>query len=384
MQTDYDAAIVGGGLGGLSLSILLARQGWRVALFEKERYPFHRVCGEYISNESRAFVEHLGADLDQMGAARIQRLTVNSPKGRVLKADLDLGGFGISRYTLDHRLVECAREAGVAVFEGCKVDSLTYLEGIFEIESRKGQFTSKLACGAFGKKSNLDLQMDRAFTRRKPDPANNFIGVKYHVRHPDFPPDLIELSNFRDGYCGMSMVEEGRYCICYLTTAANLRAQGNSIEALEENVLMRNPVLADRFSRSERLFQKPVVISNVNFQAKSAVEGHVLMLGDGAGTIAPLSGNGMSMAMHASWMLSGMAGAYLAGQVTREELEGDWERKWRGNFAVRIRAGYRLQQLFGKRFLTEASIGVLRHLPSLSRRLIRLTHGKPFFHPSPP
>jgi len=48
----YDAAIIGGGLAGLALSIQLSKKGYRVILFEKEQYPFHKVCGEYISMES--------------------------------------------------------------------------------------------------------------------------------------------------------------------------------------------------------------------------------------------------------------------------------------------------------------------------------------------
>jgi len=43
----YDLAIVGGGLAGLSFSIQMAKIGYSVILFEKEKYPFHRVCGEY-------------------------------------------------------------------------------------------------------------------------------------------------------------------------------------------------------------------------------------------------------------------------------------------------------------------------------------------------
>lgn len=383
-ETEFDAAIVGGGLGGLSLSILLARQGWRVALFEKERYPFHRVCGEYISNESRDFVTSLGVDLHSLGAVDIFRLSVNSPKGKALHAPLGLGGFGISRYTLDHALAQIARAEGVALFESARVEGVTFEKDRFEIASRIGRFQSRLLVGAYGKKSKLDLQLQRHFTRQKPHPANNFIGVKYHVTHPDFPSDLIELSNFKDGYCGMSRVEGDRYCLCYLTTAQNLRDHGNSIASLEENVLMRNPILADRLGRSTRLFEAPVVISQINFQTKSAVEDHILMLGDGAGTIAPLCGNGMSMAFHAAWTLSGMAGAFLAGKVRREAVEADYERFWNRQFRARIKAGFRLQKLFGRAALTEMSIGTLRHLPFAVRRLIRLTHGRPFFHASSP
>ncbi len=59
----YDVAIVGGGLAGLSLSILLSKKGYQVILFEKEKYPFHKVCGEYISMESWNFIESLGLNL---------------------------------------------------------------------------------------------------------------------------------------------------------------------------------------------------------------------------------------------------------------------------------------------------------------------------------
>ncbi len=48
----YPCAIIGGGLGGLCLAIQLARQGVEVILFEKNSYPQHKVCGEYISMES--------------------------------------------------------------------------------------------------------------------------------------------------------------------------------------------------------------------------------------------------------------------------------------------------------------------------------------------
>ena len=65
-EADVDLAVIGGGLAGLSLSIQLARAGYRVALYEKENYPFHRVCGEYISMESWPFLKELGIPLDDM------------------------------------------------------------------------------------------------------------------------------------------------------------------------------------------------------------------------------------------------------------------------------------------------------------------------------
>ncbi len=125
----YDLAIVGGGLAGLSLSILMARNGHRVVLFEKETYPFHKVCGEYVSMESRNFLDKLGLPLDEWQLPQISKLYITSPNGEFIRADLPLGGFGISRFKLDAALADIAKESGVTVFENTKVYDSQFEEG---------------------------------------------------------------------------------------------------------------------------------------------------------------------------------------------------------------------------------------------------------------
>src|SRR5687767_8758790 len=113
----YDAAIIGGGVAGLSLSIQLAKAGFNVVLFEKEKYPFHKVCGEYISLESWNFIEQLGLPLSKMDLPIIKNLIVSAPNGKTIESRLDPGGFGISRYMLDYDLSKIAKHNGVKVFE---------------------------------------------------------------------------------------------------------------------------------------------------------------------------------------------------------------------------------------------------------------------------
>src|SRR6478735_3782652 len=84
----YDIAIAGGGLAGLTMSIQMARKGYRVALFEKEQYPFHRVCGEYISLESVDFLRVLGVDIQLLGLPLIDTLLVTAPNGSSLQQAL--------------------------------------------------------------------------------------------------------------------------------------------------------------------------------------------------------------------------------------------------------------------------------------------------------
>ena len=46
---DFDAVVIGGGPGGATTAMLLARAGWSVAVIERQRFPRRKVCGEYLS-----------------------------------------------------------------------------------------------------------------------------------------------------------------------------------------------------------------------------------------------------------------------------------------------------------------------------------------------
>ena len=376
-RSHYDAAVLGGGLAGLVHAILLAQAGFRVVLIEKEAYPFHRVCGEYISMESWDFLESLGIPLSGMDLPRINRLQISDPDGRTLDSPLPLGGFGISRYKLDDMLAEIARSHGVELFERTKVIDARYTDGRFDIELSSGTCTATHAFGAFGKRSSLDIRWDRAFTHRKPGKLSNHVAVKYHVRM-DMPRDLIVLHNFENGYCGMSAIEDGKYCLCYIATAADLSRCGNSIPRLEKEWLGRNPILADVFRTAEFLYEQPVTISQISFNRKSQVEGHVLLAGDAAGMITPLCGNGMSMALRGAKLAANAAIPFLQWTISREQMEKAYRREWDAAFATRLRAGRTLQSMFGKPALTRILLDGMRPFPRAVKTLIGLTHGKSF------
>ena len=373
----YDVAIAGGGLAGLALSIQLARAGYAVVLFEKERYPFHKVCGEYISLESWNFLEELGLPLSDWGLPVIRRVQVSAPNGEYIEHELPLGGFGISRYKIDAALAGIARSSGVVVEEGVKVTDITFERSIAHIHTASGIFQAKIACVTAGKRSNLDIKWRRPFTLRRSDKLNNFIGVKYHIQ-TDFPSDLIALHNFSDGYCGISRIEDGRYCLCYMTTAANLQMNGNSIPEMEKNILYRNPFLSAIFSSSVKLFDQPLTISQISFERRQRVGGHMLFIGDAAGTIPPLSGNGMSMALHGSKIAFRSIDAFLKGHIARHEMEQEYEDRWTRQFGRRIWTGRQLQRWFGDEKRTNLLLHSLKPYPKLISFLIRQTHGQPF------
>jgi menaquinone-9 beta-reductase len=376
-QFKYDACIIGGGLAGLALSIQLSKAGYTVALFEKEQYPFHKVCGEYISLESSDFLESLGLPLTDMQLPIINQLIVTAPNGNQLQQALPLGGFGISRYKLDAALKEIALKNSVTLFENCKVTDVLFSNEAFQLKTAKGEFTSPVCCGSFGKRSNLDLKWNRPFATQKPNKLNNYIGVKYHIK-TNFPANTIALHNFENGYCGISKIEEDKYCLCYLTNAGNLKTSNNSIETMEKNILQKNPHLQHIFENSEILYESPVTISQISFNKKTQVEDHVLLMGDAAGMITPLCGNGMSMALHGSKIAAGHIHGFLSGKITRSKMESAYTDQWRSTFSKRLQTGRWIQSMFGKAWVTNFFIAVMKKMPALTRALIKQTHGESF------
>jgi flavin-dependent dehydrogenase len=376
-KKSYDIAVVGGGLAGLGLSIQAARSGYSVILFEREKYPFHKVCGEYVSFESWNFLEDLGIPLSDWNLPIIKRLQISAPNGDSLFHDLPLGGFGISRFKLDNALAKIAQSSGVEFHEQTRVSDVMYDSKGFSIHTPGAVWKARVVCGSFGKRSNLDVKWKRGFTRKKSNKLNNFVGVKYHIQ-TQFPADQIALHNFEQGYCGISQVEDDKCCLCYLTTAENLRINNNSIADMEKNLLQKNPHLKKIFSSSYFLFDQPLTISQISFEKKNQVENHMLMLGDAAGMITPLCGNGMSMALHASKIAYESVASFLDGQIDRHEMEQQYMDRWNRQFSRRLQTGRILQRFFGSEILSNFLIHTVGPFPRLVNWLIRKTHGTPF------
>jgi flavin-dependent dehydrogenase len=371
-----DILLIGGGLAGLAAALDLSGRGHRVAVVERKQYPFHKVCGEYVSNEVLPYLRRLGADPAELAPAAISQFLLSSPGGRTLTTALDLGGFGVSRYLLDDFLYQQAVARGVTFYLKNTVTDVT-----FDARADQHQVTladgkvlqARVVLGTYGKRASLDRQLQRPFfTKRSP-----YLGVKYHLRLPGFPRDLIALHNFADGYAGISAIEADKLCFCYLTTRHNLREHG-TIAAMEQAVLARNPQLREILSTAERLYPQPEVINEISFASKQPVEQHVLMCGDAAGLITPLCGNGMAMALHGAALGASAAHDFLRGHTTRSIMEIAYAQAWQAQFGARLRMGRAVQSLFGGPVLSELVVGGLRHWPGAVRALMRRTHGQPF------
>ena len=371
-NTHFDVIIVGGGLAGLCNAIHLSKFNKKVLLIEKNEYPKHKVCGEYISNEVLPYLAFLDFNPFDFGAVKIDKFQLSTTNNQLISAKLPLGGFGISRYKLDFELLQKAIQNGVIILQDL-VTNIQFTNDIFEVETKENQhLTSKIVIGAFGKRSFLDVALQRDFIQKK----SPYLGVKIHVKG-NFPHDLVALHNFKGGYCGVSKVENNEINLCYITNFSSFKKHKN-IEDFQENVVFKNTYLKDIFKNSTSLFDEPLTISQISFESKTLVENHIIMCGDAAGMIHPLCGNGMSMAIQSAQIASKLILNYLEGKIsTRKALENEYLSQWNRQFKWRLKAGHFIAMLFRQDKIANFLLQILSKLPFLLPIIIKQTHGKP-------
>lgn len=362
--------IIGGGLAGLTAALHLQQSGIEVILIEKDTYPHHKVCGEYISNEVLPYLKWLDADPAILHPSVISKMQFSTVSGRSISARLPLGGFGVSRYQLDHFLYQKFLARGGCVIQDT-VSSVVFEKDSFLVFTQnENQYAARQVIGAYGKRAAIDLKLKRKFIQHK----SPFLAVKAHYAG-GFEDEMVALHNFRGGYCGASKIEDQKINICYLANYETFKTHKN-ITAYQENVLYQNKHLKSLFEKSELLFDTPITISQLSFGAREAVIDHILMIGDTAALIHPLCGNGMAMAIHSARICAELLISFLKGEIPgRTALEKQYIKSWNQHFKSRLWMGNTLSMLFEKEYLTEKLLGGMVRLPFILPLIIKKTHG---------
>lgn len=286
--------VVGGGLAGPAAAIWLARAGRPVRLWERERQAHHKICGEFLSWDSCAWLHALGLDLDGLGAVRIERVRV-AAGARVAEGRLGFTARSLTRRTLDWALLDRAQADGVAVERGHAARQLLPDGTVVGLHETLRPERLLIATG----KHNL-----RGVRRDDAGTLNDLIGFKTYFRlAPGQRAELaghVELMLFGRGYAGLQPVERDSANLCLLVDRKAWDGSGGDFATLIEALSARVPHLARRLRGAVPLLDRPLGISGVPYGfLHRPVPGETgLRIGDQAAVIPSFTGDGMGIALH--------------------------------------------------------------------------------------
>lgn len=366
-----DITIVGAGPAGSSLAIRLAISGFRVTLVEREKFPRHKLCGEFISPECLAHFKELGV-LDGMlsaGGDHITETRFFSTSGKnvvVPSAWFGGGGFALSlsRAEMDLRLMQRARGAGVEVIEETSVTGLLRENGaISGVTVRaKGGETRDIPAGLVSDATGRSSIMGKLLGNKPaPKDRSRFVGFKAHLRNVGIEKGGCEIYVFRGGYGGLSFVEKDQANFCFLIEAETARQLNGKTNKIIEEVVFRNARAAETLKGAEPVHDwLAVAVDGFGKKVLNPAE-NVFTVGDAAAFIDPFTGSGMLMAMESAALLAKCIGLHRA---SPDALTASYTSLYRQMFARRLRICSLLRKAA---FLPDLAAGLISLL-SLSEK----------------
>lgn len=306
-MNSYDVIIVGAGPAGSTLGYELARRGASVLIIEKDKLPRNKTCAGGVTFRAHALLDF---DISSVTQRVAYGMKISYQLGdSCMKKYRDPLAHLVMRRDFDNLLVGKARDAGASVIEGSRVENVSVSAGRVGVVTKQDSYFSRIAVGADGANSvvaakiglmkdaqrELALEAEVSVSDRKLDEISSFISVdlgripggygwvfpkKSHVSAGVTGP--ARLSGRFKPYLDLILQQFGEYDIVdFSGHVMPMRRRGSSIQT-----------------------------------------GNVLLVGDAAGLIHPLSGEGIFYAIKSAKLAAPViASALQSGKVDLRDYQ---------------------------------------------------------------
>lgn len=372
-----DVLIVGGGPAGAVAATVLARNGARVRIVDRARFPRDKLCGDTVNPGTLALLRRLGmADRLETRGLPIAGMIVTGADGVAVETAYPNGlhGRALVRRELDWSLLQQATAAGAEFEPWTTVRRAVVVRGVNGLVVKgvvvKGvvnadrTIRARVVIAADGRHSTLAFGLGLA--RHPEHPRRWAIGAYFENVSP--------LSSFGEmhvrwhGYIGVASIPGGLTNVCLVKPWTGRDATFRDPEGLLRRELARDPLLRERFSDA-RLVTPPAVLGPLAVDVSPHMIPGLLLAGDAAGFIDPMTGDGLRFAVR---------GGELAAQAALQALANGWSgvhnrlaHDRRREFATKWRFNRMLRGLVSSPAAVRVGEAVALVAPSALRAVVR-------------
>lgn len=368
LQPDFDVAIAGAGPAGAAAALFAARAGYRVAVFDKARFPRDKPCGEGLMPSGRTILRELEleAEVCQAGAPPLEgvafRLVEGAtheeafpqhPRGRT--------GLGVRRIRFDAMLAErLESHSQIAFIPETTVHQVSPADGeLPRLLTSRGEVVARSVAIADGLRSSLRHRL--GWTRGPKRPHR--YGIVGHWRS-DEPPDpwiRITVGNAFELYeAPVGPKERLLGLLCHRGQMRRFAGQLGS--TYNDIALSLRPEL-----KAASPVDEAVATGPFRYSASTVAQNGIFLVGDAAGFVDPISGEGL-----ATGLLQGRAFALALAQPDPERAYREAHRQLTRDPR---RATSLLVLLSGKPTRAARGMRGLSHAPALMPKLLGVILG---------
>jgi len=342
----YDVVVAGAGPAGCIAAIVLARGGARVLLLDRARFPRDKLCGDTLNPGALAVLRRLAVPAAEAGLP-ITGMLVSGPGGVRVNALYPAGvtGRALLRRTLDQALLCSAADAGAAIEEEVLVqgplhDDVRQRVGGVAVRTKSGkcsEVAARIVIAADGRESRVARSV--SLVRHPERPRRWAVGA--YFTNVSGMTDRGEMHVRAGYYIGVAPLSGGLTNACVVTAD---RQRLRYPARLLADCLRNEPDLADRF-RSARMVSRQVVLGPLAVECTAPGTPGLLLAGDAAGFIDPMTGDGLRFALRGAELAArealraldtGASDAHVRLAAARRR---EFASKWRFNRTVRQLAG---------------------------------------------
>lgn len=367
----YDACIVGAGPSGAACAWYLARAGKRVLLLEKRKFPRDKICGDAVCVGGQDHLRTMGV-LQEIEAEKVGRwaevggLVAPSGAGFVGNSVTFSGRklvIAVKRRILDEKIARASERAGAELREeSAFVDgTLDRTRGIWtvRVDGPGGPvvFEARSLVAADGAHSNVTRSL--GISTPPPDGICSRAYVKAGTHRFDADGVAFYTSELIPGYAALFKEADGDLNFCVYIIPGG-KAKVTDLRALHDKLLREHPYISRVVGARAEVQKMNGAPLRLGGTVKSYYE-RMLVIGDAAGHIDPLTGEGIHTALEGgSIAAQELAAALDAGDLSERRLQR-YERRWMKSFGNDFRWSARMARVY-TRFpvFVEASARVMQ------------------------